>query len=511
MNDRAAQRSWRRRPGASPRALALAVLWLLHPRFLAADAPVAAVWESYNAGVRAYAAGDFTNALSRWQDLTLQPLPRGLRQPVWFQVGNAQFRLGEQCESASPEEAAELWRRAGEAYRSALRARPGDAAAQHNLDLASRRLSALLHRLGNELVREAETKPVDPAIDLLRTGVENLREAAAIGPDEPAVRNDRERAETRLRQRLLERAGREEAKGDEAARPRSSWSDAEAEFRYRAALEDLAPAPAPARDALQEQAEAAQLRVSQKLAELLVRMGQRDQRQGDEQAGMDPEEALPHYERALDEFQQAQQVQTANAAAQRGEREVRAAMEKLHVSEGQAELERGREALARQSPVAASALTTALGHFQAAQELNPASQEAKAGAEETRRLLPAALVLAGEKELRAGEQAEPHFATEALARYQEAETAFRQSLELKPDQPKAQAGAEEAERRQARLRERVAQEAKEAAQRAMKGQPKPTLDSLLGEVQKREEPRWDERQRQRARNQPGGRRGYPDW
>ena len=44
----------------------------------AADTP----WQVYNAGVQAYAAGDYTNAFQRWQDLSIQQVPRSLHRPV---------------------------------------------------------------------------------------------------------------------------------------------------------------------------------------------------------------------------------------------------------------------------------------------------------------------------------------------------------------------------------------------------------------------------------------------
>ena len=71
-------------------------------------------------------------------------------------------------------------------------------------------------------------------------------------------------------------------------------------------------------------------------------------------------------------------------------------MEKLHVREGRAELERGKEALAQQNPRAAPALSTALSHYEAALQLNESNTEARAGADEARRLLPEALTLAGQ-------------------------------------------------------------------------------------------------------------------
>src|SRR5262245_43762954 len=91
-------------------------------------------WDLYNEGVQAYAAGDYQTAFERWQDLSLQKTSNRLQRPIWFQLGNVQFRIGEPLEQGSPEEAAELWRRSCAAYRTALIVRPRDRDVRHNLD-----------------------------------------------------------------------------------------------------------------------------------------------------------------------------------------------------------------------------------------------------------------------------------------------------------------------------------------------------------------------------------------
>jgi tetratricopeptide (TPR) repeat protein len=487
-------------------------------------APAAASpWSVYNAGVEAYAGQDYAAALERWQDLSLQSLPRGLRLPVWFQLGNAHFRVGEARENEAPEEAVELWRRSVEAYRSALAVRSGDAPTRHNLAVVERRLARLLHRLGLEAFNAATGKPDEAAIPLLETATLNLTEAVPLAPEDTVLRADRDRAENALRERLLARATAAEARGDEEAKQRNAWAERQAEEQYRRALDDVAAAqrldPAdpvaaatPEARSLDQQAVAAEERVNRKLADLLTRMGQREQKEGQAQAEWNPDQALGEFERALQHFEQAQEAQPDHAAAQQGEREVRAAMEQLHMREGQDALKQGKEQLARQSPQAAPSLGTALANFEAAQELNPVNAAAAAGAEEARRLLPEALALAGQAQMKQGERAEEYSAPAALANYQEAEADFQQALAMQPGQPQAKRGLEEVEPKLARLRERVAQEAQQAAQQAShpNRQP-PTLQSLLDQVSERDRPPDPERQRQRGQNRPGERRNPQDW
>ncbi len=483
-------------------------------------------WAAYNAAVGAYVRRDYTNALERWEDLSLQRLPRGLRAPVWFQLGNTQFRLGEPLETGAPDDAAEWWRRSREAYRVALSEKPRDDAARHNLALVERRLSRLLHRLGNEARETADGKPVSDAIPLLRDSTQLLLEATEVAPADPEIRADYERAGRRLQQTLIERAVQAERRGDESAQQKNAWADRTAEREYRAALEDLeavVPARPPSdpggvRSASSSDspspsaiAQEAGERVARKLADLLTRVGQREQREGAQLSEWNPDEALDVFETALRRFTDALDLQPEHPEAARGAREVRAAMEKLLVQEGQAHLREGREQLARQRPAAARSLETALSRFEEALAIRPTSVPAQNGADEARRLLPDALTLAGRNELQAGDRVEPNSPNAALGHYQQAENDFQQALELAPTQPAAREGLAEVQPRLARLRERIASEAEAAAPGRSPSRPPPTLQSLLGEVLERERPRDDDRQRQSGRKSLGTRRTTLDW
>jgi tetratricopeptide (TPR) repeat protein len=482
-------------------------------------------WAAYNAGVAAYARGDFTNALQRWEDLSIRHLPQRLRVPVWFQLGNAQFRLGEPLAAGAPEDAAEWWRRSREAYRAALAEQPRDPAARHNLALVERRLSRLLQRLGREAFDAADGQPLTDALNVLRDSTRHLDEAAEVAPNDHEIRADRDRATRRLQQTLLERAAQAEKRGDESASQKNAWADRAAEREYRAALDDLdeiSPlssagdsrpdqARPPEAPALPPLAGEARERVQRKLADLLTRIGQGEQRQAGQLSEWNPDEALDSFAAALGRFTDAQDIQPDHADAARGAREVRSAMEKLLVREGEAQLREGRDQLARQSPSAARPLEAALGNFERALQLRPTSVPAQNGAEEARRLLPAALALAGRAELEAGDRAAQPSPATALGHYQQAESDFEQSLERRPDQPAVRAGLTEVRSKLAQLRKRLAQDAETAARQRAENRPTPSLDSLLGEVHERARPRDDDRQRQRGRKDLGTRRSVLDW
>ena len=482
-------------------------------------------WDSYNSGVNAYASQHYAEAEQVWQDLARTDLPRSLRQPVWFQIGNAEFRLGEPLEASAPEQAVELWRRSCAGYRAVLALNAGHTDARHNLALVERRLATLAQKLGNQLRSQAERKSLDEAINQLRPAADYLREAEQLAPEDVAIRRDRAATEQRLQSRLAERAQQAEKRGDDSAKQKNTWADEQAEKSYREALTDLDEAQRQATAAADRKPEvkdpsaaatardlaAAQDRVQQKLADLLTRMGQREQKTATDEASYNPDEAMTHFDAALEKFQEAQAVQPEHAAAQAGEKQVRAAMEQLHMREGREDQASGQQAAPTRPAQAARELTSALSHFEAALALNPQNAEAESRAAEVRKQLPDLLTRAGEAEQRAGEKAEPRSTNEAMERYEDAHSAFQGALDLAPAHEPARQGLEQVEARLAKLRQ---QQADEAAKAAAKQRGKPQdLQQLLGQVKEsqRNANREAERQRQAARNQPTPRKVYPDW
>lgn len=501
-------------------ALALALPGVL-PALAGEASQAADPWTAYNSAVKSYAAHQYEPALEQWLDLSARPLPRSLRQPVSFQMGNAQFRLGEPLETSAPEQAAELWRRSCESYRAVLRLNRRHAAANQNLALVEKRLARLTFQLGAQLHREAAAKPLDDAINTLKGSVEYLEESVQLAPADTEIRQERDAAMADLQRRLLERSQQSETQADQSAAQRNTWSDTRAEQAYRDALADAdeakqvpaqrqaaSPSPTP----LDRAAQQAHDRVTDKLSKLLTRMGQGEQQSAEARSRSNPEEALDQYEQALEHFQAAQTVDPGNQAARQGEQQVRAAMEQLHMREGRANLAQGKQSIPNNVAQAAQELTAALGHFEAVQAMNPQNKEAAAGAEEARRLLPDVLARQGKREQQAGESAEPQSATAALPHYEEAQSAFQGALEIAPQHAEARQGLEQVQQRLAQLRQRLEDEANRARQTGNRRPPR-TLEQLLGQVQESDRERQEDpdRQRQQGRNTPQARKNYPDW
>lgn len=257
----------------------------------------------------------------------------------------------------------------------------------------------------------------------------------------------------------------------------------------------------------------AQGRVERKLSQLLTRMGQQEKQGADNTAKYDADEAMGEYKEALGHFRAAQEADTANREAARGERDTVAAMEQLHMREGQRNLEAGT-ASAKENRVlpAAAELTTALSHFESAQTLNPANREAAEGAAEARRQLPGVLARLGRIQQRAGEREEGDSPAAALPHFEEAQASYEDALQLDAKHEPAKTGLQEVEKKLAGLREKLAQQAQSEGAKPQPGQPK-NLQQMLGAVQnpQRQREREAERQRQAAVNRSQARKVYPDW
>ncbi len=113
----------------------------------------------FNAGAAAFQTGDYSVALSHFNaalantDLTLQ-------HHAYYNIGNAQFRLGE----AAPEweERQKLWEQAVRSYRNALVLRTNDMDTAFNLELVNLKIAESLH------LREEARKAKEQADDAVR-------------------------------------------------------------------------------------------------------------------------------------------------------------------------------------------------------------------------------------------------------------------------------------------------------------------------------------------------------
>jgi Ca-activated chloride channel family protein len=94
----------------------------------------------FNAGAAAFQNERYEEALEHLNSaLVTQEVP--LQQRAYYNVGNTQFRLGEETQEARKKQ--ELWEQSIKSYDSALKLDPKDADAEFNRDLVKKRLEEL--------------------------------------------------------------------------------------------------------------------------------------------------------------------------------------------------------------------------------------------------------------------------------------------------------------------------------------------------------------------------------
>ncbi len=302
-------------------------------------------WLVYDQGVAAYAAGDYAGADKIWQDLAATEIPEKLRDKVWTQIGNVSYRAGEQIEKKTPEEALPKWEQSREAYRIVLSSRPKDKMAVHNLKVVELKLARLHAQLAQRLIKEAEKKSLQETIDKLQAALDHQVTAQELDPQNQQYKQDVEKTEETLAEKLADRGKREEQKADNVVK--KSRAD---QWERRQAIENLKNALADFQEAkaLNEQNQEAnqgEKRVEEKLANLLAQEGRQFQEQGDEEAQNQwaADRAVDNYEKALEKFEEALAMKPEHQDATQGQEEVKAALEKLHVERGDQLAKEGRE------------------------------------------------------------------------------------------------------------------------------------------------------------------------
>jgi len=112
----------------------------------------------FDAGAAAYRAGKFDVALKDFLAATLAPDLK-LQEAAFYNLGNAQYRLGEQTFKPDGDglDAMEAsWRQAAESYTHAVQLNSGDGDAVHNRDFVRRQLEAI-HQLREAMLRAKQS------------------------------------------------------------------------------------------------------------------------------------------------------------------------------------------------------------------------------------------------------------------------------------------------------------------------------------------------------------------
>ena len=289
-------------------------------------------WLVYNAGVVAYAAKDYTKADAYWQQLASMELPEELRKQVWLQIGNVAFRLAEPSLKQQSETALANLEQSREAYQVAIAQNPEAEAARKNLGFVEEQLEEFYVGLARRLVTDAgNEKSHERAIGQLRSALDYQQKATALDPQDPRHPKAEREIERTLAARFLKKAEKEEEQGDRIAGQKTldkqKLDTARQEFEK--SIADFKQAQA-FNEELKE-GKVGEQRVTAKLADMCAKAGRQEQREGNTRAKQNVVKALESYGTALDHFDTALAVQSEHQDATIGRREVKEAMERLHL------------------------------------------------------------------------------------------------------------------------------------------------------------------------------------
>ncbi|MDD2709314.1 MAG: VWA domain-containing protein [Verrucomicrobiae bacterium] len=96
----------------------------------------------FNSGAAAYKNNQFDDAQASFQK-TLQTDQLPLQQQTFYNLGNCQYRLGQQTEKTNPQQTIQQWQQALQSYEGALKLNKDDADAKYNYELVKKKLEQL--------------------------------------------------------------------------------------------------------------------------------------------------------------------------------------------------------------------------------------------------------------------------------------------------------------------------------------------------------------------------------
>ncbi len=440
-------------------------------------------WLLYNAGVAAYAAKDFAKADGMWQQLAATQMPDALREQAWLQIGNVSYRLVQPQIEKEPDTAVARLEQSREAFRVALASNKKNKIAGQNLRVVESELEKVYARLAKRLADEAKKENSLPkAIEKLEAALTYAQQAQALNPKEEQRKQEKQEIEKALASKLDQRAAQEEKVADQR-NPDNAGDRKDAQERLQNARADFQQAQT--LDAQDQVAKDGEKRVEDKLANLLNKAGRKEQQQAQQMAQNQPQEAAEKFQSALENFQEAQAVQPEHADAKAGEKEVREALEKLHLAQGDKQAEQGAQQAKNQPQQAAENLLKALENFEAAQTLDPQNGEIQPRIDKVEAMLPELLTKLGQQQQQQGERAEQQQQNQnALQSFEKAEANFAKAQEMAPSNEEAKQGQQKAQDALARLRHQMAQQAEQKSQQPQKGEPKdqPSFESMLAKL-----------------------------
>ena len=450
-------------------------------------------WLAYNEGVAAYASKDFEKADRIWQELAAKPLPDKLRDQVWTQIGNVSFRIGEQSEATAQDKTLTQWEQSREAYRVVLAAQPKNKVVTNNLSVVEQKLAKLHAQLAKKLVQETQKERSNQkVIEKLEAALDHQRTAQMLAPKDEEIKQDQKKIEEALADKYVKKAAQAEKRADDyiASTNKNSWQQKEAEKQLNTALTDFAQAKSLNEN--NQDAKEGEPRAQEKLANLLAQQAERLHQEANKEAERNPEQAITKMEQALDKFDEALNLKTDQPEAKQQQAETKNDLEKLLEKRGDQLAQQGEQNAQRRPAEAAEQKLAALSHYQEAQTLNPENQGLQPKIDALEKGLPELLTALGEREQQRAAQAEPKSTEQAVGHLERAATAYQLVQEIAPENQQAQREGEKVQGKLAQLREKLAQQMAQQAQKEKSNndQPGPSFQQMLAKVKS------DEKQKQ---------------
>lgn len=421
---------------------------------------------AYNLGLTLYQTGQLEEALEVFQNLKTSTTDEALRAKALFQLGNAQFRLGEKLGSQS---AAVLSMERALAYYDELLAVRPSTDGRFNQEAARKALQEVLTKVAAERLKTADD--MEKRNDtwrlsrVLQEALEAQERLTTLDPKDKKAEADRDATRKRLAESLKSDAAKHIAETDKVESQNKPDDDRKVLGRREQGIAILQQAKAQApndpeidRKIQEEQTKMSNL-ITKRAEEKIVPALAKEKVGSGEMAALD---------RGRQDLAKAVELDPDNTKA----KDLKSQAEDRLEQEILAQANRNLAAAERQTDPR-SKLRSATGaseQFQKVQDINPASQPAKEGLEKVGAMLPelhaaaAALDLAEAQKLLADEKKSPDNLKKAVGYLETSTQNYARSLALDPEDQKAQQGYDRAQQLLSDSRDQLDQQRQMTAQ-----------------------------------------------
>jgi hypothetical protein len=326
----------------------------------------------FNYGIATYAGGDFQGAITAFSEVTRHPK---LGKAAQIQLGNVHFRMGQEFrKSKNPAGAIVAWERAVEFYSSLENP---DGTTKHNLEVTKKHLALALLETGSSSLGQAKSAQLlNTRLEASRSAFEQLEKASTLDPQLPGVANPKEEARQLFSKSLQEKS---EDLAKQASNPKVDPREKQALYEEAVSTLNQAVEIDPKNPELPKKIAALQAAVASQYAdtaEQQLAQARKAPKNPDHKGSRDQQKLLND---AIANADLAMEFEQDNAKANRVKSEAIKEMEKSLMANAARMEEAGdiAAALKKRPDSAAARYTTALENYQDAINLNDANAHAK--------------------------------------------------------------------------------------------------------------------------------------